>query len=148
MHHIKVDVIAGDANEAAYKYYKKQEYQDLYNSSVAVMLREMQLEVNTVRPFESRPHIDYYTYNNFLRFAQQVILFVASWLFYGKTLPGPRIMRKLWSNTRECTQSNEKEQAEDSSYPKSIEVLLRETARKGCPDPENVDNRMIEPSRL
>ena len=27
--HYKVDVIAGDANSAAYKYYKKQEYQDL-----------------------------------------------------------------------------------------------------------------------
>ena len=39
-HYFKVDVIAGDANTAAYKYYKKQEYQDLYNSSVAVMLRE------------------------------------------------------------------------------------------------------------
>ena len=45
VHHFKVDVIAGDANAAAYKYYKKQEYQDLHNSSVAVMLREMQREV-------------------------------------------------------------------------------------------------------
>ena len=52
-------------------------------------------------------------------------------------------MRKLWSNTRECTQGNENEQAEDSSYPKGIEVLLRETARKGYPDPEDVDNPMI-----
>ena len=45
VHRFKVDVIAGDANAAAYKYYKKQEYQDLHNSSVAVMLREMQREV-------------------------------------------------------------------------------------------------------
>ena len=67
VHHFKVDVIAGDANAAAYKYYKKQEYQDLYNSSVAVMLREMQREVNTGRPFESRLHVDYYT-NIFLSF--------------------------------------------------------------------------------
>ena len=36
--HFKVDVIAGDANAAAYKYYKKQEHHDLYNSSVAIML--------------------------------------------------------------------------------------------------------------
>ena len=43
VHHFKVDVIAGDANAAVYKYYKKkQEYQYLYNCSVAVMLREMQ----------------------------------------------------------------------------------------------------------
>ena len=54
-------------------------------------------------------------------------------------------MRKLWSNTRERTQGNEKERDEDSSYPKGIEVLLREMARKGHPDPENVDNPMIAP---
>ena len=30
--HFKVDVIAGDANTAAYKHYKSQEYQDLYDS--------------------------------------------------------------------------------------------------------------------
>ena len=35
------------------------------------------------------------------------------------------------------------EQAEDSSYPKGIEVMLRETARKSYP--ENVDNPMIAP---
>ena len=45
--HFKVDVIVGDANAAAYKYCKRQEHQDLHNSSVAVMLREMQREVNT-----------------------------------------------------------------------------------------------------
>ena len=45
--HFKVDVIAGDASAAAYKYYKKQEHQGLHDSSVAVMLRDMQREVNT-----------------------------------------------------------------------------------------------------
>ena len=45
--HLEVDIIAGDANAGAYKYYKNQEYQYLYNSSVAVLLREMQREVNT-----------------------------------------------------------------------------------------------------
>ena len=62
--HFKVDVIAGDANAAAYKYYKSQEYQDLYDSSVAVMLREMQRE-DTGHPFESKLHIDYSTKNHF-----------------------------------------------------------------------------------
>ena len=38
--HYRVDVIVGDAIAAAYMYYKRQEYKDLYNSSVAVMLRE------------------------------------------------------------------------------------------------------------
>ena len=52
-------------------------------------------------------------------------------------------MRKLWSNTCERRQSKEKEQSVDSSYPKGIEVLLRETARKGYPDPENVDNPVL-----
>ena len=54
-------------------------------------------------------------------------------------------MRRLWSNTCERTQSEEKEQAEDSSYPKGIEVILRETARKSCPDLKNTGNRMIAP---
>ena len=39
-------------------------------------------------------------------------------------------MRKIWSNKCERTQSNEKEQAKDSSYPEGIEVMLRETVRK------------------
>ena len=58
MHHFKIDVIAGDANAAAYEYYKRQEYQDLHNS-LAIMLGEMQPEVSTGRPFEGRLHIDY-----------------------------------------------------------------------------------------
>ena len=61
----RVDVIAGDANAAAHKYYKKQEYHDLYNSSVAVMLIEMQREVNTGYPFGTRLNIDYYHKNQF-----------------------------------------------------------------------------------
>ena len=47
--HNRVDVIAGDANAAGYKYYKRQECQDLCNSSVAVLLREMQRAVNMDR---------------------------------------------------------------------------------------------------
>ena len=58
---------------------------------------------------------------------------------------GPRITRRLWSNTRERTQSQEKEQAGDSFYPNSIEVMLRETARKSYPDQENIGNPMIAP---
>ena len=51
-------------------------------------------------------------------------------------------MRKLWSNSRERTPGNEKRKGEESSHPKGIEVLLRETARRGYPDPEEVDNPM------
>ena len=59
-----------------------------------------------------------------------------------------RIMRKFWSNTCERTQGNEKDacstsQGEDSSCPKAIEVMLRETSRKRYPDPENIDTPMI-----
>ena len=43
VHHFKVDVVVGDANAAAL----------LKKSSVAVVLREMQREVNTGRPFEN-----------------------------------------------------------------------------------------------
>ena len=49
------------------------------------------------------------------------------------------------SNTCERTQSEQKEQVEDSPYPKGIEVLLMEAAGKSYPDPENPDNPMIAP---
>ena len=52
-------------------------------------------------------------------------------------------MKKLGSNTCESIHNNQKEQAEDSSYPKSIDIMLRETARKSYP--ENVDSPMIAP---
>ena len=55
--HFKVDVIAGVANAAAYMY-NKQEYQDLSNSSVVIMLREMQREINMGLPFENKLHVD------------------------------------------------------------------------------------------
>ena len=64
VYHFKVDVIAGDAYAAAYKYEKGQEHPDLHNSSVAVLLREMQHEVNTGHPLERRLHIDYFTNNH------------------------------------------------------------------------------------
>ena len=107
VHHFKVDVIAGDANAAAYTYFRKQQYQDLYNSSVAVMLRKRQLEVNTGRPYLKadfiliiKPTI------TFLNLAQQVILIccfmaILSW----RKPPGPSIMRKFWSSSRERIQS-------------------------------------------
>ena len=46
---------------------------------------------------------------------------------------------KFWSNML-VRRVRKKEQAEDSSYPKRIEVMLRETARKSYP--EIVDNPM------
>ena len=65
-YNFKVDVIAGDANSAALEYLRKHEYRDLYNSSVAVILRETQREVDEGSPFEDRPCIDYYNSNHFL----------------------------------------------------------------------------------
>ena len=110
------------------------------------MSREMRREANTGRPFESRLHIDYYTNNHFsqLRSASDLdccFMAIHSW----REPLGPRIMRKLWNNTLTRTQSKEKEQVEDSSYSKGIEVLHWETARKGFPDPEDVDNPTIAP---
>ena len=54
-------------------------------------------------------------------------------------------VRRLWSNPRESTQGNEKRKGEGSSYPKSIEVLLRKQLKGSHPDPEEVDNPMITP---
>ena len=65
----------------AFAFHRRQEYQDLHNSSVAVMLREMQREVYMGRPFESRLILMTIPIITFLSFAQQVILTVASWLF-------------------------------------------------------------------
>ena len=80
VHHFKVDVIAGVAT-AAYKYYKRQEYQDLHNSSVAIMLREMQREVSMCILL---PIII------LLSFTQQMILIVALRLFsHGESQSAP-----------------------------------------------------------
>ena len=74
--------------------------------------------------------------------------FNRSWLvLHGCSLlrktAGTQNYEKLRSNTCERTQSNHKKHAEDSSYPKGIEVMLRETARKSYP--ENDDNPMLAP---
>ena len=61
-----------------------------------------------------------------LSFAQQIIFIVASWLILPwRKLLAPRIVRELWSSTCEHTQSEQMEQAEDSSYPKGIEGLAQ-----------------------
>ena len=82
----------------------------------------------------------------FLNLAQQVILIVASWLFsHGENHLDP----ETWGNfgaTRVCEyKANENRRGEDSSHRKGIEVLLTETARKGYPDTENVDNPKSAP---
>ena len=137
VHNFKVDVIAGDANAAAYKYFQKHQYQDLYNSSVAIMLREMQREVSAGRPFESRLHMDYF-YNN-----HSVNISSASDLDRCFMALLSKILRKHWSNSRERMPSHEKRQDEDSSYPKGIEVLLRETTKQNYPNKEDVDNVVV-----
>ena len=90
----------------------------------------MQREVNMDRPCENRLHIDYSTCIHFNLYSTNHpgCCFVA--IFSWRKPPGSRIIRKLWSNTCERTQSFEKEQAEDSSKPKSIVVVLRKTAEK------------------
>ena len=104
----------------------------MYNSSMAVMLTEMQREINMGRPFENRLHIDCSTNNHSsqLNSTSDLDCCFMAFLSQGKP-PGSRIMRKLWSKSRGQTQGNEKRQNEDSSYRKGVEVLLRETARKG-----------------
>ena len=73
---------------------KKQEHQDLHDSSVAAMLRGMQREVNTGHPFERRLHIDYSTNNHptQLHAANDVVccfMAVLSWVKATR----PRIMK-------------------------------------------------------
>ena len=81
VHHFEVDVIAGDANAAAYKYNKRQENQDLHSSSVAIMLREMRREVNTGCHLKAGFTLIILPIIILLSVAQKVILIVALWLF-------------------------------------------------------------------
>ena len=139
MCHVKVDVIAGDANAAPFKYYKNQEYQDLYDSSVAVMLREMQREVNTGHTFEIKLHIVCSTNNHpaQLHAANETdccFMAIPSW----EKRAGPRTMRKFWSNIttgqsenlREQTDDKKEKQTEDNSRERRVE---RKPAEGGGP---------------
>ena len=62
--HFKVDVIAGDDNAEAKRYFQKKKKSRSLQSSAAVMLREMQHEVNTGHPFERKLHKDCSTNNH------------------------------------------------------------------------------------
>ena len=123
MCHFKVDVIAGDANAAAYKYYERQEHQDLHNASVAIMLREMRRETNIGLPFENKLNIDYSTNNHptQLHAANDIDCCFVAIFFHGKPA-GPRIMRKLWSNGKPNHSVNFREQSADlrkqTDYPR------------------------------
>ena len=68
------------------------------NSSVAVMLREMQREVNTGHPFQSTLHIEYSTNNHAtqLHAANDIDCCFMTLLSWRKAA-GRRIMIKLWS---------------------------------------------------
>ena len=139
--HFKVDVIAGGANAAAYKCYKKkQEYQDLFNSSVAIMFGEMQREVNMGHPLENRLHIDYSTTNHptQLHAANDIdccFMAILSW----RKPAGPRIMRKLWSNLMPGLSMNLRKQ---------IPELLEQTSDKKVKRTEDISReRVVEIQR-
>ena len=75
------------------------EMQGLHDSIVALMLREMQREVNTGHPFECRLHLDYSTNNHPTQLHAANDLDCCFMDFFSWRKPvGPRIMRKLWSN--------------------------------------------------
>ena len=118
------------------------------NSCATRDARQMRVtDKNTPQlPFESRLHIHFSTNNPFSQLRSPDDLDCCFMVFRSwRKPPGPRIMRKLWSKTCERAQNKEKEQAEDRSYSKEIEIMLRETARKSYPDPENIHNPMIAP---
>ena len=52
-------------------------------------------------------------------------------------------MWNIWSYTRERVKGNEKRPNEDSSYAKGVEILLREIAKRVCPDLEEMDDPMV-----
>ena len=131
---------------AAHKYCKRQEYQDLQNFSVAVLLREMQREVNAGHPFESRLHNDYSTNNHPPQFHAASDLdccFVAT-LSWRKPV-GPRITRKLWSICVNTHTVKRKKQTADDSCLRGVEGQLRAAAQRGYPNPEDAEDPMIAP---
>ena len=117
----------------------------MHSSPVTVMLRDATWgQIRDCCPLESRLHIDFHTTNHSYHLGSASDLdcwFMAILSWRRKNHLDP----VLGCNSRERTQGYEKGQGEDSSYPKGIEMLLRETARKGCPDPEYVDNPMFAP---
>ena len=138
MCHFKVHVIAGDANAAAYKYLKSQEYQDLYNSSVAVMLREIQREVNTGHPFEGRLPVDYFCQKSppQLHTADDLdscFMAIPSW----RKPVEPRIMRKLWSKIATGQPAISRE--------RGVKGQPRAAAQRGYPNPEDAEDPMMAP---
>ena len=52
--HHRVDVVVGGATAAAYRYYKRQEYQALYNSSIAVTLGENSTKIQHEPPISEQ----------------------------------------------------------------------------------------------
>ena len=82
----------------------------------------------------------------FPSFAQQVILTDASWVFsHCENHLDPELKETSGATRVSRHRVTRKEKSRIARTPKSIEALLRETARKGYPDPEDVDNPMITP---
>ena len=52
--HHRVDVVVGSATAAAFRYYKRQEYQALYKSSIAVTLREKSTKIQHEPPISEQ----------------------------------------------------------------------------------------------
>ena len=133
MYNSEDDVIAGDANAAAYKFFKKQEYQDLYNSQVVIMLREKHREVNEGRPFESRLLIDYANKNHsfHIRSASDLDCCFMG-ILSGRKPPGPIIMRTLleqlaWAN--EC-RSTRKDKTKTARTTWALKSCSRRRAKR------------------
>ena len=156
VYHFKVNVIARDANAAAYKHYKNQEHQDLHDSSVAVMLGEMRREVNMRHPFESKLNIFIFipTIIHATNDIDCCFMAILSW----RKQVGTRIMRKRWSNLtpgwsenlREHTadlpeQTGDKngKRTEDNSRERRVESQPRAAAQRGYP--EDATDTMVAP---
>ena len=120
---------------------KNQGYRDLCNSSVAVILREVQREVDGRRPFEDRLCIDYYISNHFVHTSTASDLDCCFMAILSRWKPpGPRMMRTLWSNSREQMEKYEKRKDAGISYPEGLEILLKETPKRNRPTSETADS--------
>ena len=95
--------------------------------------------------FEDRLRIDYHNNNNSIHIRSTsdldcCFMAILSW----EKPPGPRMMRTLWSNSRERMEDHEKRRDAGSSYPEGFENLLEQTAKRNRPTSDYDDNHAPE----
>ena len=109
-------------------------------------VREIQREVDEGRPLEDTLCIDYYNNNHFLHTSTASDLDCCFMAILSQWKPpGPRMMRTLWSNSRERMENYQKRKDGGGSFPEGLDIMLKETATRNLPTSETADSPENEP---